>query len=141
MDRDQALFDWLKGNADLNATLLFNFLSEKDGDMALIVAPESQAPQNIDGSRERRYLFYLQLMRPLSQTTDDINVESMKMLRIWMDWLDEQEEAGNYPDFGPKCSCYELSNLADNPQLAMTYTEDQKAKYQFAAQITYLEDK
>ncbi len=141
IDKDRALMDWITSNVDENSRLLFNFLSENDGDMALVIAPESRSTQNIDGSRECLYLFYLQIMCPFSQTTDDVNTESMRVLRAWQAWIDEQEDVGNYPDFGPKCSCYELENLADNPQIAMTYTEDQKVKYQFPAQLKYLEDK
>ncbi len=72
--------------------------------------------------------------------TDDVNTQSMYDLREWMEWIEAQEAAKNYPDFGPKCSHYRLMNLSNMPQLAMSYQDDQMAKYQFMARLIYEED-
>ena len=95
----------------------------------------------INGDAIRQYDFMLQIALTVS---DDIgaskNIENMFVLRQWQDWIDEQEQLGNYPAFGAKCSQYRLENLADMPAMAGRQ-EDGLAKYQFPARLTYMEEK
>ncbi len=141
IDKDKALMDWMSENAEASGAVLFGFLTEANGDIALISMPEESAEPYMDGSKLRRYLFCLRIRRELSDTTDTVNTDGMMTLRQWQAWIDAQQDAGNYPDFGPNCSCYELQCLADNPQYAGQLDEGNAVVFQFPAQITYLEEK
>ena len=140
-NKDQAMLDWISSNPQ-GIPVMFNFLSGDPDSYAFVPsAAEAVVKRYINGSARKRYDFAFQLMRPMSQTTDNVNLESMYIMRQWQEWIDEQERTGNYPDFGPACSDYRLENLSNGPQLAMSYTEDQMAKYQFMATLYYLEEK
>ncbi len=140
VNKDQAVHDWLSSNPERTDTF-FNFLEEHANSYAIVpIAGESVIKRYINGSALREYVFALQTMQSLSQTTDDVNTQTMYIMRQWQDWIEEQETAGNYPDFGEKCSGYRLENLSNMPQLAMTYTDEQMAKYQFMARLIYEED-
>lgn len=120
--------------------MFFNFLPGEPGSYAIVpLSAESVVKKYVDGSAQKRYDFAFQLMAPLSQTTDTVNADTLSDLRGWQAWIDEQEAAKNYPDFGEKCSNYRLENLTNTPQLAVAYTQDKMAKYQFMATIFYLE--
>ncbi len=109
--------------------MFFNFLPGEPGSYAIVPLSAESVVKD----------FAFQLMAPLSQTTDTVNADTLSDLRGWQAWIDEQEAAKNYPDFGEKCSNYRLENLTNTPQLAVAYTQDKMAKYQFMATIFYLE--
>lgn len=95
----------------------------------------------LDGSALMQYDFALQIMRQSSDSAGDTtNTDNMYIQRQWQGWIEEQEEAGNYPDFGDTCSNYTLKNLANMPTMAQRY-ENNMTKYQFPARLTYLEVK
>jgi len=141
VNKDKALLEWAMTNPYLTDTLMFEWLAENGGSCALSQIPgEAEVVPMIDGSAVKQYDFMFQVMFPLSETTDDTNTDNMFTQRQWQDWIEEQEQVGNYPDFGSRCYGYELRNLASDPQLAQTY-ENGMAKYQFAARLIYMEVK
>ncbi|MCL2547104.1 MAG: hypothetical protein FWE06_07945 [Oscillospiraceae bacterium] len=142
MSKDKAVLEWLSGNEELKALPLFGFMQE-DLFAACIVPTASAAAvaEHLDGSRVRQYSFMLRLQVPLSQTHDDVNAEAMAAMRDWQDWLDVQQCEGNFPDFGDKCRCYEIQNLANMPQVTATYADNGRAVLQFPATIIYMEEK
>ena len=137
---DKKLLEWAAQCDALTGTPLMNWLGENDGECAIVPIPADTRPSFISGDREISYDFMIQVMFQLSETTDDVNTDNMFTLRGWQDWIDEQEEAENYPEFGEKCSCYELQNLSNMPQLAEVY-ESGMAKFQFPVRLIYLEEK
>lgn len=138
---DKILFEWAQTNPYLTDTLTFNFLNAQQGSCAIVpIAGEAEIKRFIDGSAMKEYTFAFVIKLALSGSTDDTNINNILDLRKWQDWIDEQERAGNYPDFGEKYSCYELRNNANMPSLAMEF-EDGSAKYMFPATIKYLEER
>lgn len=138
---DKKLLEWAQQCDALTDTPLLSWLAEHDGACAIAPVPAEMEEGFIDKSiQEITYDFMFQVMFQLSETTDDVNVENMFALRGWQDWVDQQEESGNYPDFGEGYSCYELKNLSSMPQLAEIY-ESGMAKYQFPVRLIYLEEK
>lgn len=138
---DKILLEWAQTNPYLTDTLLFNWLRGELGSCAIIPIPgETVIKTFIDGSAMKEYSFAWVIMLKISEFTDDTNINNMLDLRRWQDWIDEQEEIGNYPDFGEKYSCYELRNNTNMPNLAMEF-DNGMAKYMFPATINYLEAK
>lgn len=142
VNKDERLLQWAASNPYLTDTLLMNFLREHNGACDIVpIADEEVVKRYINGTAIKRYDFMFRAMLDLSQNPDTANTDNISILRQWQNWIDEQEEEGNYPDFGEKCSGYKLENLSNMPQLAQVYNEGNKAKYQFPARLTYTEEK
>jgi len=138
VDIEGALLEWAKANPFLTDRLLFDFLRGKDGDCSITQVSHNTVKTYIDGTRIVEYTFALQVMFDLSEDADGVNTDNMFTLRKWQQWIAEQEQARNYPDFGAKCSDYRLENLTSGPKMALRY-ENNIAKYQFYAKLTYEE--
>jgi len=138
---DKILLEWAQGCDTLTDTPLLNWLAERDGACAIVPIPADEEKGYIAGDIETvTYDFMFQVMFQISEATDDVNTDNLFTLRGWQDWIDEQEKAGNYPEFGENYSCYELKNLSNMPQLADVY-ESGMAKFQFPVRLKYVEEK
>ena len=141
INKDEILYQWLVDGLAHAFPITFEFLQMVDGWAAVVNIPGEAAEPFVDGSAERQYDFMLQLAYMTSSDPDSpTNTDNMFSARQWQEWINEQEMAGNYPDFGASCSCYELANLSDCPTMAGRQ-EDGLAKYQFPARLIYLEEK
>ena len=139
VDKEKALWEWAKENPFLTDRLLFDYLDLKQGSCSISpVSADERVKQFIDGSQLRQYTFALQIILPVSDTSDLINLENMYTMRTWQEWINQQQREQNYPDFGPNVIEYELFNMNNMPQMALRY-ENGIAKYQFFANILYLE--
>jgi len=140
VNKEAKLIEWAQQNPYLKDKLKMNWLAEHNGSCSVApISGESDVEKYMDGSSVKHYDFMFQVMLPISDTTDGVNINNMFELRQWQGWIDEMEEAGNYPDFGELCYNYELKNLAGAPMLAQAY-ENGMAKYQFPARLVYTEN-
>ena len=71
--------------------------------------------------------------------TSDVNITNMEIMDSFNEWLEEQIEDKNYPDFGDNCDEYEIQPLQNMANLA-TVTEDGLAKYMLGCRINYREE-
>ena len=71
--------------------------------------------------------------------TSDVNVTNMALMDAFNEWLEQQEEGKNYPDFGETCSEYEIEILQNMADVAYI-TDDGLAKYMLGAAIHYKEE-
>lgn len=139
VDLEKALMEWLEGMPFLTDRLYFDFLGGHHGSCAVSPLSENAVVKRyINGDKIRQYTFALQVMLQVSDATDDVNTENMFALRKWQEWIEEQEAQKNYPDFGERCSDYQVENLNNMPNRAMWY-DNGLVKYQFFAKITYFE--
>ena len=141
MNIDKALQNWIIQNESLTDYPLFSWLNEKNGAVAIIPIPTESGREFIGGRvKEVTYDFMVQAALRMSDTTDDLNTENMMTLRQWQDWVDEQEIAGNYPDFGEGYGGYELQNLSDMPAIAEIDKDGEMAIFQFPVRLIYLKE-
>ena len=75
----------------------------------------------------------------LNQKDIDVNVDNMYMVDQFNDWLAEQKELKNFPNFGDKCSEYDIIILQNMANLAYI-SDDGLAKYMLGARIDYKEE-
>lgn len=137
--KHQAIFDWVASCPLLTDTLLFDFLEENHGSCGLSpTATDKYLPgkQYVDGTGIKEYVFELQAMFTVSDSTDSTNIDNMNLMDTWRDWVEAQQAAGNFPDFGPECSGYRVRCPDNMPTQAMRY-ENNFAKYQFPAVVQY----
>ena len=142
INKDDILYRWLVEGLQHALPMTFEFLQMVDGWAAVAPISGVRAVKTyINGDAIKQYDFMLQIAFTASDDAgSDRNTSNVLTLREWQDWIDAQQDAGDYPDFGEKCSQYKLENLANMPTMAGRQ-DDGLAKYQFPARLTYLEVK
>jgi len=140
INKDDILYDWLVAGFAAAYPTTFEFLLMVEGQAAVAPISDIRAVRPyVNGDAIKQYDFMLQLAFRVSDDVDsNKNTDNMFAARKWQAWIDEQQQLGNYPDFGEKCSQYKLENLSNMPTMAGRQ-EDGMAKYQFPARLTYLE--
>ena len=121
---------------ELAGELLFNFSQENEGSISLITNYSDRIRKEyITGVTEKAYGFTVAIVKPYSSNEDDLNLEAMNFAQTFMDWLDEQNKAKKYPDFGKNCEI--LQNM---PNLSGVNYEAGLARYMIQVRILYKED-
>lgn len=139
-NKHEAMIDYIQQCPQVK-DLFFNFSTSENGDTVIApIASDYIVQEFIDKSAIKWYDFSIIQYLPLSTDPNDAtNVAIMFDVEEVMAWIDAQEDAENYPDFGDKCSVQEISVLQDIPTVA---GRDQRgAKYMFSCRVEYLERK
>ena len=115
----------------------FNFSPESPDKISLITNYSDKVIKNyITGDKQKEYGFSIIIMKPYSSDEDDLNLEAMNFAQAFMDWLDEQNEKREYPDFREKCTIEKIENM---PNLSGVNYEAGLARYMIQARIIYRE--
>lgn len=151
IDKNQAIINFLLDcPAIANNPLFFNFLQAQDNNKQIITQASDTLLNKhfIDGSVMKRYLFTIIDFRsvayqPLPKVSglSSENVEEMFDVQGIMDWINEQGESRNYPDFGSGYIIDDMRTTANNPNLSGVDTQVSPAlaKYSITVQIDYLD--
>lgn len=158
IDKNQAIIDFLCTCPAIRSNpLFFNFLNAKD-DNKQLVAQGNEKSMNVkfvDGSERKRFTFtiidyksivYQAIVKPIQigtsvQTYANENVQEIMEVQAIMDWITEQNESRNYPDFGNDMIIEEMRTLTENPNLngVDTSVSPALAKYSMSIQIDYID--
>lgn len=151
MDKNQAIIDFLLTCPAIIADpLFFNFLNAKDNNQQIITQSNDKSLQQtfIDGSVLKRYAFTLIFFKsvlyqaiPKVEGLVNENVEELGQVQAIIDWVTEQNDSQNYPDFGEDCEIDEIKALSENPGLngVDTTVTPALAKYSVTIQVDYLD--
>lgn len=94
---------------------------------------------DILGAKYKSYSFMFVGFETLDTGTSKTNELNMQLFDDFNDWLEEQKDKENFPNFGDNCSEYDiilLQNMAD-----LSYVDDDGvAKYMLGARIDYKEE-
>ena len=93
---------------------------------------------DITGAKYKSYSFVFIGYETLDYGTSDVNIRNLEVFDKFQEWLEEQKKIGNFPDFGDKCSDYDIIILQNMANIA-TISADNLAKYMFGARIDYVE--
>lgn len=151
MDKSQAMIEFLLNcEAIQNSSLYFNFVNASDEDKQFVTTANDRVLDKkfIDGSVLRRFTFTIidyrsvayQELAKLSISSNE-NVEEYLDIQGIIDWIEEQNDLENYPDFGESCEIDEMKTTTVNPNLngVDTSTTPALAKYSISIQIDYLD--
>lgn len=58
-----------------------------------------------------------------------------------MDWLDQQNDSKDFPDFGEECEIQKMENLQNMPNLSGVNQDGTMARYMIQARVIYKERK
>lgn len=151
MDKNQAIIDFLMTCPSIQDNpLFFNFLNAKDDNKQLVVAGNEKSIDKpfIDGSVEKRYTFTLIDYKSIAYQAIvnnplyvNENVQEAFEVQAIIDWISEQNELRNFPNFGSDCTIEEMRTLTDNPNLngVDTSITPALAKYSMSIQIDYID--
>lgn len=151
VDKNQAVINFLLTcPAIINNPLFFNFLQARDNDKQIVTQANDTALNKsfIDGSVMKRYVFTLMDYRsvayqplPKVEGYTSENVEELLDVQGIIDWVQEQSDARNYPDFGSDCIVDDMRTTSNNPNLngVDTQVTPALAKYSITIQIDYLD--
>ena len=151
MDKNQAIIDFLLTCPTiLSNPLFFNFANAKDKSKQIVIgAVDNSINENyVDGSVRRRYLFtiidfcsvsYQALPKVAGLETE--NVADLKLVQDVLDWINEQNDLQNFPNFGEDYVIDEMKTTTDVPNLngVDTSVTPALAKYSIGIQIDYLD--
>lgn len=151
MDKNKAVITWLQDCPQIkNTPLYFNFLEADDNSKQFVTSENDKAVDTpyIDGSVLKRYTFTIQDYRsisfnPLMMGAIELNenVEDILDFQGFIDWITEQADAENYPNFGDDITIERLKALTDNPALNGIQTAGglNLGKYSVSIQFEYLD--
>lgn len=93
----------------------------------------------IRSGAEKEYGFTILITKYFSTSTDELNLGAMNFAQEFMDWIDEQNRIGNYPDFGEKCQIKKIESLQNMPNFCGVDWENMTAQYMLQCRIIYFE--
>ena len=151
MDKETAIIDFLLQCPQVRDNpLFFNFLNAKDENKQIVTIANDKAINRafIDGSVMRRYTFSLIDYRTVSYQAvvktagyPNENLEEYLDIQSILDWVQDQADAHNYPNFGTKCIIEDMRPATDQPSLngVDSNTSPALAKYSISILIDYLD--
>lgn len=140
MDKNQAVWEFISKYPAIPGYLTFNSIEEMVSATGLIpVSAEQNIETYTDGSTKREYVFAIVQMAIYDTGTNNTNIMSLAEMQKFMDWLEEQNAIGNFPDFGSECMVDSIEPLQNIPSLAGT-NEKRIAKYMFQCRIVYYQE-
>lgn len=136
--KHNALRDWVEGFLS-NNYLYFESADALPG-VRMIVPQYGDYVNRTDilGNKYKSYTFIFIAYEQLDEGTSDVNMNNMLIMDAFIEWLEEQKEEQNYPDFGESCDEYEIEPLQNMGNLA-SVTENGLAKYMLGVKINYRE--
>ena len=153
MDKNKAVIDFLlQCPAIQNSSLYFNFTQAQDENKQFVTTSNDKNMNKVfvDGSVQKRYTFtiidyrsvaYQALVKDPAYISANENVEELLDVQSIMDWINEQADVHNYPDFGEDCMIDDMRTLTENPNTngVDTSLTPALAKYSISVQIDYID--
>ena len=93
--------------------------------------------EDITGKKKKQYVFSFIICEDFDSDGYDTNIAAMDIGDNFNEWVDEQEEQKNYPDFGTNVYKYMVESLSNMATLALV--ENGVAKYMITVRIEYWE--
>lgn len=153
MDKNQAMINYLLTCPSIKDTpLYFNFISAKNDNAQFITVSNDTAINQtfVDGSVAKRYDFTIIVFKsisatPLSKSTTttylDENVGDLSAVQAIIDWIETENTARVFPNFGPNCTIDSIATTTTNPSLNSidTTVTPALARYSITIRVEYID--
>lgn len=137
--KHEAMLAYLSKYPGWGAFLRFNSVTDELGNVSVQTAYSNQWEKRyIVGHGIKRYDFAIVSMAPQDPGTSHANADRMQEAQNFMEWIDEQQRARNFPDF-EGCKVLSIENLQNMPNLAGVNTAGNVAKYIIQCRVRYYE--
>lgn len=151
VDKNQAVIDYIIQCPTIrNSPLYFNFINVEDNTNQFVTQSTERfaSRRYIDGSVLKIYSFTIILYKSAADIAvvktsgyPNENVSDMSDIQSLIDWIKDQQELHNYPDFGEECIIDDIDTTTDNP--AFDGIDDQEspaiAIYSVTIEVSYLD--
>lgn len=150
-DKNQLMIQYLMTCPSIaSSPLYFNFAKGEGDDKQFVTAANEKTLNTtfIDGSVMKRFTFTIIDFRSViyqalpSQNIDKTeNVEEFLDIQGIIDWINTQNDIGNFPYFGEDCVVEEIRTASENPNLngVDTSANPALAKYSISIQVDYID--
>lgn len=125
VDKNQAVIDYIVTCPTIrDSTLYFNLINAEDGTSQFVTQSNERyaSKRYIDGSILKIYSFTMIMNKSIADIAvvkligySNENISDMSDVQALIDWISEQEDIHNYPDFGEDCIVEQISTTTDNP--------------------------
>lgn len=150
MDKNNAVIEFLKTCPAIQSNpLFFNFAENEEGTNHFITETDKKKKTYIDGSVLKQYTFTIASYVPVAYSAivgdsnfNDQNMENMAIVQEILDWIEEQADGANYPDFGSECNIEDMRTLTSDPDLdgIDKSVNPPIARYSIGVQIDYIDN-
>lgn len=138
-NKNTAMLEYLRQYPGLQSFLFFNSMVDQIGNTAVqTVYGETWEKEYIRGHGIKQWDFAVVKIAQADTGTSDINADETQAVQDFMDWIDEQNEIGNFPDFSPG-KVLSIQNLQNMPNFAGIDNNEGTAKYMFQCRVRYYE--
>lgn len=117
----------------------FNFADDSPDSVSFLTDYSGRVVKRYLRAADKEYRFVLLVTWHYSTETDDLNMQAMNFAQEFMEWIEEQDKAKNYPNFGEKCQTKKIENLQNMPNLATVDWENMTAQYRIPCRVLYFE--
>ena len=126
VDKNKAILNFIATYPGIETSPIFvNFINAQDEDVQVITDSNDVSLNRkfIDGSVMKQYTFSIVVTKSITDMAiaKDImlneNIDDMADIQAFMDWVNEQGDNHNYPDFGEKCIIEEMHTTSENPSI------------------------
>lgn len=109
----------------LNSPLYFNFINAKDNtNQVFTESTDTYTNRNyVDGSVEKLYTFTILTFKSAADVAvvkmvgyENENLSDMSDVQNLIEWIKEQNEARNFPDFGEDCIIDSIETTTEEPK-------------------------
>ena len=150
-DKNQAIIDFLLQCPQIQSNpLFFNFLNAKDNNKQMLTVANDVSTNTpfVDGSVQKRYTFTIVDFKslvyqaiPKAEGLVNENVDDLSQVQAILDWVNEQADLRNFPNFGETCFIDDMKTLSNYPILngVDTSVTPALAKYSMSIQIDYID--
>ena len=125
IDKNQAMINYLiTCPTILDSPLYFNFINAKnDTNQFLTTSSDMYTNKNyIDGSVGRQYDFTIVTFKSAADIAvvkmegfENENISDMATIQSLIEWVSEQNDLRNFPNFGEECEVDEILTTSDTP--------------------------
>lgn len=142
MTKHEAVKEYFEDKVEelVGEVLGFNYSPDRASVAIIPQYSDRNVREYVTGDKQRAYSFAFIVVRPYStEPFDLLNIESMDLGQTFMEWIEEQDEARIYPDFGENCEVEKMEVLQNMPNLASVNADEGTARYMIQGRILYRE--
>lgn len=136
-NKNTAMLEYLRQYPGLQSFLYFNSMVDQIGNTAVqTVFGETWEKKYVRGHGIKQWDFAVVKIAQADTGTSDINADETQAVQDFMDWIDAQNGARNFPDFTPG-KVISIQNLQNMPNFAGIDDNEGTAKYMFQCRVRY----
>lgn len=136
-NKNTAMLEYLRQYPGLQSFLFFNSMVDQIGNTSVqTVSGETWEKKYVRGHGIKQWDFAVVKIAQADTGTSDINADETQAVQDFMDWIDEQNKVGNFPDFSPS-KVLSIQNLQNMPNFAGVDNNEGTAKYMFQCRVRY----